>query len=454
MLSQSRAAENPVRVRFVSATTNTTCPECGTKQQGDAPFCENCGFRLGRVDTEQEGHRAILRVARPDLATTEVETPALEPRESLAATAIEGVPAIDRATLRDSGTVSTFNEGLDALTETSESAEPTERHPPVAPATVRGHEPYVPAADRSADVAASLDGEGRGRAVLWIALWITSLAAVAMFVWYYAQEAAEETPRVEASGVTRTPMVIEAGPFRQGLNEQVRAFILNACLNQSDDKGRCDQDELLGGEFPEETIELPAYSIDTTEVTVGRYAECVKAGACIEADVKECKVYTHQGLQVALRVPRVLLSPEMPVSCVTRDEAAKFCAWAKGRLPTHSEWERAARGTDGRLFPWGDTWDPDAANWGELDVARVAVVGKVDGHEWAAPPGLFKDGKSPAGAYDMAGNVAEWVAGDDPIKGAARGGSWASNPFDLRTTGRWKIEAATRRADLGFRCIY
>jgi formylglycine-generating enzyme required for sulfatase activity len=144
----------------------------------------------------------------------------------------------------------------------------------------------------------------------------------------------------------------------------------------------------------------------------------------------------------------------MPVSCVTRSQAAAFCAFEKGALPTAEQWEKAARGVRGSLFPWGDAWSPNVANWGEVDVIQTLVLGRLDGHEWVAPAASFDDGKSPFGIYDMAGNVAEWVAGEDQVTGEVRGGAWSSLPFDLRTTVRQELSIDMRRADVGFRCAY
>jgi formylglycine-generating enzyme required for sulfatase activity len=300
-----------------------------------------------------------------------------------------------------------------------------------------------------------LPSESRSRSILWTVAWLVSVVSVAMGVWYYARSSAElagEDAHVRA--VNPRVIDIPSGSFRRGLDESTRAFILRTCLKSAPDRSQCDQDELLAGEFPQESVALDAFGIDRTEVTVGQWADCVQAGSCEEIDFKSCKVYTHQGLQIALRVPRSLRQPRVAATCVSRSEAQKYCQWAGGRLPGHDEWERAARGDKARLFPWGASWNPQYANWGEADVARVPVVGKIDGFAWVAPPGQYPDSKSPAGLFDMAGNVAEWVAGDDPLVGYARGGSWTSNPFELRTTGRLQVAPTARRTDVGFRCAY
>lgn len=291
------------------------------------------------------------------------------------------------------------------------------------------------------------------RTMSWAVLvtaWIVSTGALMLLTYYLTGNAEDNAVELRADS---QKVEIEKGEFYRGLDDQTRAFIIMTCQKIADDSEECEQEQLLAGEYPQEEVVLDAYEIDNFEVTNGAWKRCVARGVCPEVNYRDCKVYTHQGLQISLRVPKSVRESQMPVACVTRDEAQKFCEWSQGSLPTHDQWERAARGTEGRLFPWGDAWISDNANWGEVDVIRNPILGKVDGYEWSAPPGNYHDGKSPVQAYDMAGNVAEWVAGEGE-GGFARGGSWADNPFDLRTTGRLKLDPDTRRADVGFRCAY
>ena len=118
-----------------------------------------------------------------------------------------------------------------------------------------------------------------------------------------------------------------------------------------------------------------------------------------------------------------------PVTNITLEEARAYCAWAGGFIPSDAQWERAARGVDGRRYPWGDQWDDGRCN------ARVAPGQE---HELQAV-GSFLSGASPCGALDMAGNAWEWVADSfdgDPQRRVIRGGAHAYGERDSRTYSR------------------
>jgi formylglycine-generating enzyme required for sulfatase activity len=131
-----------------------------------------------------------------------------------------------------------------------------------------------------------------------------------------------------------------------------------------------------------------------------------------------------------------------PVTFVDRRDAAAFCAWVGGRLPTEAEWEKAARGTDGRRFPWGD----------EEDASRAAVGGDLK-HGTTSAVGAHPRGASPYGHEDMAGNVWEWTA-TETAEGEVvlRGGSYASPGVAwARCAMRSRSRPERRQAHVGFR---
>ena len=193
-------------------------------------------------------------------------------------------------------------------------------------------------------------------------------------------------------------------------------------------------------ERPVARLHVEAFWIDRVEVTNTRYGVCVEAGACSLPSGKAFGDATKA---------------DHPVTIVSWTQAAAYCRWVGKRLPTEAEWEKAARGADGRRYPWGDRFEPDHVNAGYT--AGTAAVGGYPG------------GASPYGVLDMAGNVWEWTSSlyraypydprdgrEDPTARGARvnrGGSWYYQASYVRTTFRATADHMYRRiADLGFRC--
>ena len=145
-----------------------------------------------------------------------------------------------------------------------------------------------------------------------------------------------------------------------------------------------------------------------------------------------------------------------PVVQVSAVDAARFCEFYKLRLPTEAEWEFAARGADGRRYPWGNAAPRQdglyRANFGAM--ACCAPDG-LDGYLFTAPVGSFPQGASPFGALDMAGNVWEWTASSFPGRSAQvvlRGGGWGNNPYCLRVSYRHGNPPDIGLDMVGFRC--
>ena len=192
-------------------------------------------------------------------------------------------------------------------------------------------------------------------------------------------------------------------------------------------------------------IYLDGFYIERYEVTNANYAMCVEAGACAPPERAGSNprhsYFADPGYA------------NCPVVYVTWEDARTYCAWVDARLPTAAEWEKAARGTDGRWWPWGNWAPTNEANFRHpgQDAAAEEDTVLVGGD--LAPVGSCPADSSPYGAMDMAGNAMEWVdAWYGPGKPEIRGGSWNTGSFALRAAGRTGREPGALYFDVGFRC--
>lgn len=419
---------------------SSICPECKTPQFGQSPFCEHCGFRLRSQETALEGVPAI--------------TPSQLQSVSRGRASTQEEPSITADQVKQQSPSQTFVEGLPPV-----KRQPRQPQPTPAPPSGEYSQPAIAPAEISALMPMAPPPPNK---LAWLIPLITGLMCGGIlgtaFTWIGTKNSnSKAQEHLLPASPPNERIAFAQTSFTQGLDEPTRARILRLCYKLSEDADKeCEQDTLLKDEYPQESVTVAPFHIDTNEATNAEYNACISAGSCDEIDLKTCQVYTTQGLQISLRVPKVLLQDEHPVVCLSHPQAQKFCAWKQGRLPTHQEWELAARGSkDSRIFPWGDSWNPDHANWGEKDITSTSVAGKLDGFDWTAPPGLFHKGDSPFSLRDMAGNVAEWVATDEAHSTPqARGGGWTSTPYDLRTTKRLTLTQHIGRTDVGVRCAF
>ncbi|RME49158.1 MAG: formylglycine-generating enzyme family protein [Chloroflexi bacterium] len=237
----------------------------------------------------------------------------------------------------------------------------------------------------------------------------------------------EETIQVEATEtpaptITNVMVEIPAGPFTLGNN--------NSDPNEA----------------PEQQMDLPAFMIDAFEVTNADFAVFVEATGY--------KTYREQqGSPQNWRAAYTEGKDNHPVVFVTFYDAQAFCKWAGKRLPTEFEWEKAARGPEGFLFPWGNQYDPTMLNGKDSGLRHTTAVGSY-------PPNGY-------GLFDMAGNVKEWVDSPyvaypgstfqdphySPDYRGIRGGGWFDEEkFVLATNRNGGDPSITANDDIGFRC--
>lgn len=202
----------------------------------------------------------------------------------------------------------------------------------------------------------------------------------------------------------------------------------------------CSQNEkqCSKNEKPYHQVYLDAYYIDKNDVTVDEYTRCVNTGGCTAA------ACTGDG-------------GDYPRNCVDWNQANVYCQWAGKQLPTEAQWEKAARGTDGRIYPWGNEWDASKACYNQGSTC---------------PVGSYPQGASPYGVMDMAGNVWDWCSDwyganyyanspymnpQGPDSGqyrVGRGGSWDGDyPSLLRSSVRDFDSPPAGDVNLGFRCV-
>ncbi len=240
--------------------------------------------------------------------------------------------------------------------------------------------------------------------------------------------------------------------------------------------GSAETDLLAGDdEKPQHTIYLDTFWIDKTEITWGQYQQCVETGVCTPTrtrgvNYQQC---VENGVCAPVEVEDgVSIDDLMPVVAVTWEQASTYCKWVGARLPTEAEWEKSARGTDGRLYPWGNEFDGKRLNYCDKQcVADWRDRTLDDGYRYAAPIGRFPEGVSPYGVLDMSGNVWEWTAdwyapdsyanlayknptgpdiGDQRV---IRGGSWTYHPKSIRVAKRYRDTQTSSHDNNGFRCV-
>lgn len=257
----------------------------------------------------------------------------------------------------------------------------------------------------------------------------------------FAIELISPTPFISPTEEYSQPslILIPAGEFQMGALPEV-GFQICVEIRQG-----CSLEDFVD-EAPVHNIYLDDYWIFKYEVTNAFYLKCVEAGVCDEPIFTE--FYYNP------------LYAEHPVVHVNWFAASQFCEWSGGRLPTEAEWEKAALGDTGWVYPWGDEADCEKANFSGCNFDEVTL-----------PVGSYPDGASVFGVMDMAGNAAEWIFDwydpeyysvspmenpEGPADGelrSARGGSWKNPTVGIRSTNRGGNFPEVFSSGVGFRCV-
>lgn len=248
----------------------------------------------------------------------------------------------------------------------------------------------------------------------------------------------------------RTPgslmLRVVAGSFIMGSTDEEALAASAACAREPLGSEHCDE-HTFANELPRHVERLGSYWLDRTEVTAADYDRCAARGVCPRRQLDSGA--------------RRFAAPTLPATFVSAHDAETYCRARGARLPHETEFERAARGTTGRRYPWGELYNARLANHGRegFDTGDAS-----DGFAELAPVGSFPNGRTPDGFLDLAGNAAEWTRdrysdryGTPPSPGrtgerSVRGGHYASSAAFLRGAARRPLAAEERLPYVGFRC--
>ncbi len=232
--------------------------------------------------------------------------------------------------------------------------------------------------------------------------------------------------------------LIPAGEFRKGSTRlEIRAAVKMTRRHHPVVRPEWFEDEL-----PARKVFVPSFYIDATEITISRYYWKGKPPGDLRPQFK-----TQSSLMPGWSIAGRASSWDVPIANIRWEEAEAYCRKVGRRLPSSDEWEKAARGIHGRIFPWGNRFDPARLNSYEAGVRSAVAAGR------------YASGASPYGVLDMAGNVWEWTTDwHDPAsrkvgrRRIIRGGGWGYGGAFARTANLGAVWSGERHPSLGFRC--
>lgn len=251
------------------------------------------------------------------------------------------------------------------------------------------------------------------------------------------------SPKPQPAPATAPPVAPASRPVIPQPVKPASAPALNSNRRISPIDGK-EQVWVPAGEFlyqDKRKLTLPGFWIDVTPVTQAEYQRFLQANPQHPVPYLDENWVKSYNWEQRRRTPPAG-KEQHPVVLVSWHDAVAYAQWAGKRLLTEEEWEKAARGTDGREYPWGNTWDAAKCNTDEGKAGGTTPVGRYS-----------PQGDSPYGCVDMVGNVWEWTASDYSSSGrVVRGGSWYYFRFYARAASHYYDEPDIRYNDFGFRC--
>lgn len=260
-------------------------------------------------------------------------------------------------------------------------------------------------------------------------------------------------------------VLVPVGSFHMGSTTDEIEIAIQLCNEAKQDDDECEFSQFSLEVSNEDNTQIfnQPFWIDKTEVTHSQYQQCVDAGECEDTPDNNFS-----------------LEPNQPINNVTWFQSQTYCEWRDARLPTEAEWEYAARGPDGFIFPWGNDFDDTLANHCDSQCAITGWASNYthlnpthnDGYTYTAPVGRFIDGASWVGGLDLGGNVLEWTStlyadypystgdGREDTTGeradflrVLRGGSFRTASYWLRSAHRASFNPSFYIDSVGFRCV-
>lgn len=474
--SKTSAFNAGVTREIVADASVARCSYCGAETTPHSHFCENCGMRQTKPANGATIPKQVPQPAKPvstadPLATTiEENEPLISVKDLFGATVVnldtqirksnptyEPPPPVEPQLEPENARV-TGERAVEKKRVTTQFPPPpggeaisngeagaqlkTLRQALGEDATtnkIAGQMGAIPTSPNMPSIETQRIGKRSRRWATWMVIFAMALLAFLLTaVWQTSRQPRQSRIVTQPSPETTASMIASGSPEPTTPSTQVPAGMVYVPGGVFE-MGRADGDEY---ERPQHFVEVKAFYMDRTEVTNELY-----------------KAFVDATNSLAPQHWRGNELPEgeskHPVVNISWNDAVAYAQWVGKRLPTEEEWEFAARGSDGRLYPWGTDWNQEFANTAETGAGKIVEVGRYPG------------GASPFGVLDLCGNVWEWTASDlrsyqtqellapdqKVIRKVIRGGAYDVRNDRATTTYRGVVQADKAYPKTGFRCV-